>query len=80
METLTEAAMSEIVKVVKRCRRCGRSFSQPAAISFVNFNGGFYDHSYCQKCRDLIRGRSRMCDLPRYTGVSGHAMMEVGRA
>ena len=79
METLTEAAMSEIVKVVKRCRKCGRTFSQPASVSPPNYNGGFYDHSYCQKCRDLIRDRSRMC-APRYTGVSGHAMMEVGRA
>ena len=62
----------------KTCRRCGQTFSQPVAISLYNGSGGFVDYSYCQRCREVIRDRSRACD-PRYVEVGGHAAMEVAR-
>jgi len=60
----------------KRCRHCGRIFSQPVAVSINNGNGGFIDHSFCPRCRSRISRRALACD-PRYSGTGGHCALEV---
>ena len=63
----------------KTCRRCGRTFTQPVAVSLNGCSGGFIDFSFCPRCRDTIRDRARACD-PRYVAVGGHAALgEVAR-
>ena len=69
------------MKVEKTCRRCGRTFTTETRVNLGNIrsgSSGMFDHSYCVRCRETIRDRSRACD-PRYAYVGGHGTMEVRR-
>lgn len=60
--------------VVKKCRRCGKAFSQllkPSPYKVAAGSDAYVLHSYCENCRNHIRARARLCD-PRYAGVGGH--------
>ena len=69
------------MKVEKTCRRCGRTFTTDTRVNLGNIrfgSSGMFDYSYCVRCRETIRDRSRACD-PRYACVGGHGTMEVRR-
>ena len=76
-EGVTMAKNSKLYEE-KICRRCKRPFTQAVGVSLYNGNGGFINHRYCQRCRDLMKDRARMCD-PRYCEIGGHAAMEIAR-
>ena len=70
-----------MAKVVKKCRRCGRTFEE-ARLSPYKVQGsddGYVEHRYCPSCRWKQRRAARACD-PRYAEVGGHGdVLEVGR-
>ena len=60
-------------KVVKRCRRCGRTFEErPMSVKTISAsNSLYYSHRYCPSCTWAMKRAMRSCD-PRYVGVGGH--------
>lgn len=70
-----------MAKIVKKCRRCGRTFEE-ARLSPYKVQGsddGYVEHRYCPSCRWKQRRAARACD-PRYSGVGGHGdVLEAGR-
>lgn len=68
-----ERAAAASAKVVKRCRRCGRTFEErPLSVKTISAsNAPYYSHSYCPSCTWAMKRAMRSCD-PRYVGVGGH--------
>lgn len=61
-----------MTKVVKRCRRCGRSFvERPMPKRTCSSLSALYSHRYCPSCTWAMKRAMRSCD-PRYVGVGGH--------
>lgn len=60
-------------KVVKRCRRCGRTFEErPMSVKTISAsNSPYYSHRYCPSCTWAMKRAMLSCD-PRYVGVGGH--------
>ena len=66
--------------VVKRCRRCGKTFTEKPIPSYrVPTNSALYSHRYCPSCTWDLRRAEKACD-PRYSGIGGHgAIVEARR-
>lgn len=60
-------------KVVKKCRRCGRTFvERPMPSTTISAaNAPYFSHRYCPSCTWAMQRAARTCD-PRYVGVGGH--------
>lgn len=68
-------------KIVKRCRRCGRTFEEKrlSLTKVANASEGYVEHRYCPNCRWKQRRAAQACD-PRYIAVGGHGgILEEGR-
>lgn len=69
-------------KVVKKCRRCGRTFEErPMSVKTISAsNSPYYSHRYCPSCTWAMKRAMLSCD-PRYVGVGGHGdVLDGGRA
>ena len=62
-----------MAKIVKKCRRCGRTFEEARLSPYkvLGSDDGYVEHRYCPSCRWKQRRAARACD-PRYSGVGGH--------
>ena len=59
-------------KVVKKCRRCGRTFvERPMPKRTCSSLSALYSHRYCPSCTWAMKRAMRSCD-PRFAGVGGH--------
>ena len=68
-------------KVMKKCRRCGRTFEErPISNTTISASDAtYFSHRYCPSCTWAMKRVARICD-PRYASVGGHSdILETGR-